>query len=156
MIRWFARNHVAANFLMLAILFGGVWSYLKRVPLEVQPSIEFKQVRIDIEYRGASPADVERAVVIPVEQAMEGLSGVKSIESDARAGMASIEINVRDAVDPREVLDEVTQRVQRITSFPQETEAPQIYVPDSAAWFDVIKVAVCGELDARLAIDSDA
>ncbi len=147
MIRWFARNHIAANFLMLAILLGGLWSYSWRVPLEVQPSLQFNEVRVNIEYRGASPADVERAVVIPVEQAMEGLSGVKSIESDARAGSGEIEINTRDSVDPRELLDEVSQRIERITSFPQETEPPEIYVPDTARWFDVIKVAVAGDLE---------
>ena len=74
MIRWFARNHIAANFLMLAILLAGVWTYMKRVPLEVQPSLLFNEVRIEIEYRGGSPADVERAVVIPVERACRASS----------------------------------------------------------------------------------
>lgn len=147
MIRWFARNHIAANFLMIAVLLAGVWSYFQRVPLEVQPSLTFKEVRVNVEYRGGSPEDVERAVVIPVEQALEGLTGVKEIESDARAGSGEIVVHARDNTDVREMLDEITQRVERISSFPQETEPPNIYIPDTSKWFDVIKVAVTGEME---------
>lgn len=147
MIRWFARNHIAANFLMIAILLAGVWSYFQRVPLEVQPSLQFKEVRINVEYRGGSPEDVERAVVIPVEQALEGLTGVKEIESDARAGSGEITVRARDNTDVREMLDEITQRVERVPSFPPETEPPNIYIPDTSKWFDVIKVAVTGEME---------
>ena len=147
MIRWFARNSIAANFLMLGIVLVGIWSYMTRVPLEVQPSIQFNQVRVNVEYRGGSPEDVERAVVIPVELALEGLPGVKSIESEARAGSGEIEINAKDSVDPRELLEEVRQRVDRISTFPAETEPPRVYVPDSSKWFDVIKIAVTGDME---------
>ncbi|MCH7226519.1 efflux RND transporter permease subunit [Haloferula sp. A504] len=147
MIRWFARNHIAANFLMLAIMLAGVWSYMKRVPLEVQPSLLFNEVRIEVEYRGGSPADVEKAVVIPVEQALEGLPGVKVIESDARSGSGQITLEARDNTDVRDLLDEVNLRMERIPALPPETEPPRVYIPDTAKWFDVIKVAVTGEMD---------
>ncbi|MGB1129983.1 MAG: efflux RND transporter permease subunit, partial [Haloferula sp.] len=147
MIRWFARNAIAANFLMLGILLVGTWSYMTRVPLEVQPAFKFNEVRVNIEYRGGSPADVERAVVIPVELAMEGLPGVKTIESEARAGVGQIEISAKDSVDPKELLEEVRQRIDRISSFPPETEPPRVYIPDSSKWFDVIKIAVTGDMD---------
>jgi len=147
MIRWFARNAIAANFLMLGILLVGIWSYMTRVPLEVQPAMKFNQVRVKVEYRGGSPEDVERAVVIPVELSLEGLPGVKSIESEARAGSGEIEINVKDSVDTRELLEEVRQRVDRISTFPGETEPPRVFVPDSSKWFDVVKIAVTGDMD---------
>ncbi|BCX46241.1 multidrug efflux pump subunit AcrB [Haloferula helveola] len=146
MIQWFARNDIAANFLMIGILLIGGWSYFKRVPLEVQPGLQFNEIRIDVEYRGGSPEDVERSVVIPVELALEGLAGVKSIESEARAGSGEIEVNTKDGVDPKDLLEEVRQRVDQITSFPAETEPPRVWIPDTARWFDVIKIAVTGEM----------
>ena len=40
MIRWFARNDVAANFLLIAILVLGLRAAFTQIPLEVRPSYE--------------------------------------------------------------------------------------------------------------------
>ena len=66
MIRWFARNDIASNFLIVAILLWGGYSAVERVPLEVQPAIKFNEVDITVSYRGGSPEDVENAVVVPI------------------------------------------------------------------------------------------
>jgi multidrug efflux pump subunit AcrB len=147
MIRWFARNDIAANFLIVAILLWGGYSAMERVPLEVQPALKFKEVHINVPYRGGSPDDVERAVVIPIESALEGLPGVKSVVSNARNGSGSVEVIAADNTDPKALLEEIKTRVARITTFPQETEPAQISIPDSSMWFDVIKIAVAGEMD---------
>lgn len=147
MIRWFARNDIAANFVMFGILIFGIWTAFDRIPLEVQPSIQFREVRVSVDYRGGSPEDVERAVVVPIESALEGLPGVKEINSRISPGSGEIRVVADDDVDPKELLDEVQTRVDGITTFPQEIEPPKLQVPDSAAWFDVIKVAITGDMD---------
>ncbi len=40
MIRWFANNGIAANFLMLGILVAGLYTAIYRIPLEVTPTSE--------------------------------------------------------------------------------------------------------------------
>jgi multidrug efflux pump subunit AcrB len=147
MIRWFARNDIAANFLLLGILILGAYSVMERIPLEVQPAWKFKQVNIEVPYRGGTPEDVEKAVVIPIESALEGLSGVESIQSDALSGMGRIRVFAHDTTDVKELMDEVKTRVDRITTFPPEIEPPRIAVPDSNQWFDVVKVVVAGRMD---------
>jgi len=147
MIRWFARNDIAANFLLFGLLLWGGWSLKEKVPLEVQPAIVFKQVDINVPYRGGSPEDVERAVVLPIEGALEGLQGVKFIEARAYSGSARITVRAEDGVDTRLLLEEVKTRVTRLTNLPGETEPAQVTIPDSAAWFDVIKIAIAGEMD---------
>ena len=147
MIRWFARNDIAANFLILAILLWGGYSAKELVPLEVQPAIKFNQVDINVPYRGGSPQDVERAVIIPIESSLEGLKGVERIESEARSGFGRVRVIARESGKPKELMEEVKTRVARITTFPQEIEPPQIQIPDSDLWFDVIKIAVTGEMD---------
>ena len=59
MIRWFARNDIATNFLILAILLWGGYSAIERVPLEVQPALRFNRVDIWVPYRGGSPAGTD-------------------------------------------------------------------------------------------------
>lgn len=148
MIRWFARNDIAANFLIAAIILWGGYSAIERVPLEVQPAIEFNRIDINVEYGGGSPADVEKAIIIPVENALVGLQGVKTLDSEAYTGLARIRIYTKTGVDPRELMEEVKTRVDRITTLPPETEPPDIQVPDSSKWFDVIKIGIAGEMDS--------
>ncbi len=147
MIRWFARNDIAANFLILGILLWGGYSIVERVPMEVQPAIQFKRVDIEVNYRGGSPADVEKAVIIPIENALIGLQGVKQVFSQARNGSAQISIMTKDGTDPHRLQEKVKARVNRVTNLPAETEPPVIEVPDSSLWFDVIKIAVAGDMD---------
>lgn len=147
MIRWFARNSIAANFLMIAILLGGFWSYTQRIALEVQPTMRLDEVEVSVNYRGGSPDDVERSVVIPIERALQGIPGVESVDTRIRGGGADIDVNTVDGTDPRDLVEDIQQRVDSITVFPDELEPPEVRVPDSSAWFDVIKVAVTGDMD---------
>ena len=63
MIAWFARNGVAANLLMAVILVTGIHAVHPRIPLEVFPSFELDIITISVPFRGATPEDVEEAVV---------------------------------------------------------------------------------------------
>lgn len=147
MIRWFARNDIAANFLLFGLLLWGGWSLMEKVPLEVQPAIVFQQVDINVSYRGGSPEDVERAVILPIEGALEGLQGVDNIESRATSGNARVIVQAEEGTDTRQLMEEIKTRISTLTNLPGETEPPQVRIPDSAAWFDVIKIAIAGDMD---------
>ncbi len=73
MIRWFANNGIAANFLMMAILVAGIYTAIYRVPLEITPALSWNTVMIEMPYRGGTAKDVERAVLILIEEALEGV-----------------------------------------------------------------------------------
>ncbi|MBG7606982.1 MAG: efflux RND transporter permease subunit [Verrucomicrobia bacterium] len=147
MIRWFAKNDIAANFLLFGILAWGIWSAVEKVALEVQPAYSPEKIYINIDYRGASPADVEKAVVLPVESALEGLPGVKTIESRANDGNARIIVVSESKRNLKPLLEEVKTRVDRINSFPDEVDPPRVYIPDTSQWYDVIKIAIQGDMD---------
>ncbi len=147
MIRWFAKNDIAANFLLVGILAWGAWSAVEKVALEVQPTFEADRIFITVNYRGGSPADVEKSVVLPIESALEGLSGVDSVESHASDGLARVTVYSTTKRNLKNLKDEVKTRIDRITSFPKEIDPPDVAIPDSNQWFDVIKVAVCGDMD---------
>ena len=70
MIRWFARNDIAANFLIIAILLWGGYSAMEKVQLEVQPAMDFGRIDVDVSYRGGTPAAIEKSVIIPIEKAI--------------------------------------------------------------------------------------
>ncbi len=147
MIRWFANNDIAANFLMVGILLAGLYVGLNKIPLEVQPAREFNNIRISISYRGGTPRDVEQAVLIPIEAALEGLDGIETVHSDARRGRGWLWLDLEDGVDKRVVLEDVKSRVDGINTFPSEIEKPEIYIPDTSHWYEVLTVAVTGNLE---------
>ena len=144
MIAWFANNPVAANLLMVIILCSGIWSMLELVPLEVFPSFERDSVTVDVRYRGATPAEVEEAVVIRVEEAIADLQGIEEMISSAREGSGQIRIDVDKGTDPRELLDDVKNRVDAITTFPDDVERPSYQVVEFRR--EVISVVVAGAL----------
>ncbi|MEN8775345.1 MAG: efflux RND transporter permease subunit, partial [Akkermansiaceae bacterium] len=148
MIRWFANNGIAANLLMFAILAAGFNAAWNKVPLEVVPeSSAWEIVYMEMPYRGGTPKDIEENVLIPVERALEGISGIREVNSDAMPGMAKFYFRAKDGVDLDKLLDEIKSRVDTISTFPGETERAKIIIPDSSGRLPVLSVAVTGELD---------
>ena len=101
MIRWFASNGIAANFLMAGILVAGVYTALYRVPLEVTPARSWDTVMIEMPYRGATAKDVERAILVPIEESLEGVKGIKHLHADGSRGMARFYLNAEPGTDLR-------------------------------------------------------
>lgn len=147
MIAWFARNHVAANLLMISIILAGLFSLFNRIPLEVFPSFESRVVRVDISLRGATPEDAELAIATRVEEAVQDLEGIEEIVSTSREGGSSISIEVASGYDPRELLNDVKNRVDAINTIPGDAERPVISL---STWKrDVITVTVAGDVSEQ-------
>ncbi|MBN2515696.1 MAG: efflux RND transporter permease subunit [Deltaproteobacteria bacterium] len=141
-IAWFAENHVAANLLMLFLIFAGVLT-LTTIKLEVFPETSLDRISITTEYPGASPAEVEEAVIRRIEERLAGLAGIKRIDSTAREGLGTITIEVIKGWDVKSLLDEVKAEVDRITTLPDEAEKP--VVREVTARVQVINIAVYGD-----------
>ncbi|MFI4874026.1 MAG: efflux RND transporter permease subunit, partial [Blastopirellula sp. JB062] len=146
MMRWFATIGIAANFMMLAILVGGVYTALFNIPLEVSPERSFESVRVDMTYRGGTAKDVEQAILIPIEESLEGVEGIRDIISEGRQGQGRVTVDAEPGSDLRVLMEDISARIDTITSFPDETERPQISIPDSSNWWEVLSIAVTGRL----------
>jgi len=144
MIGWFARNSVAANLLMAIIFFLGIQAVMERIPLEVFPEFERDVITVQMSYRGATPAEVEEGVVIRIEEAIQDLQGIERITSNANEGVARVRIELDQNTDPRDMLDDVKNRVDAISTFPDNSERPTYGVVQFRR--EVISVVVAGEL----------
>ena len=90
-IDWFARNPVAANLLMIFLIVSGLFASTT-VKQEVFPEFSLDQVSIEVPYLGAAPEEVETAVAVRVEEAIQGLDGIKEVTSRSYEGMASVSV----------------------------------------------------------------
>jgi multidrug efflux pump subunit AcrB len=102
---------------------------------------------VDVVYPGASPKEVEKGVVIRVEEAVREIEGISEMKSFSREGYGSVSIEVGSGYDLTEVMDEVKMAVDRISSFPVQIENPRIY--KSQMQMDAIRVQVYGDLDEK-------
>ncbi len=143
---WFASNSVAANLLMIFLLATGVLALLT-IKVEVFPHIARDVVKVSVPYLGASPAEVEDGVCLRVEEALSGIEDIKKISSVAAEGMGTIVAEVEDYADTLQVLDDVKSEVDRIETFPVETEKPIVADLDNRQ--KVITLAIYGQVSER-------
>jgi len=142
MIAWFARNDVAANLLMATILLLGLTFLTTKIPLEVFPSTEIRQVSINMSLRGATPEDVEQGVAILLEEAVSDLEGIKQIVSRSSEGSVSVRLELENGVDSQRLLNEVKSRVDAVNNFPVNAEKPIVSIPKRQR--EVISVVIAG------------
>ncbi|MCF8144002.1 MAG: efflux RND transporter permease subunit [Deltaproteobacteria bacterium] len=139
---WFAGNHVAANLLMIFFVLAGAVTGLT-MKIEVFPEFTLDRIVVTTEYLGASPAEVEEAIIRRIEERVAGLAGIKRIDSTAREGSGTVTIEVMEGWDLKKLLDEVKAEVDSITTFPNEAEKP--IVRELTRRTQVISLAVYGD-----------
>ncbi len=143
-IAWFAANHVAANLLMFLIIVAGLISAFS-IRKETQPEFELNMIEVQVPYLGAGPEEVEEGVVIKIEEAIQDVSGIKTIRSTSSEGSGQVTIEVAIDADLNEVMSEVKTRVDAISTFPALTEKPVISRIEVEN--PVVMIAIHGDLD---------
>ena len=143
-IAWFARNSVAANLILLVIVASGA-IVLTDLKQEIFPEFSLDVITIGVEYRGAAPQEIEDAICVRVEEALQGLDGIKKMTSTANEGQGLVTLEISAGYDVREVLENVKASIDAIDTFPEDVEKP--VVQELTSRFQVINVAVAGEAD---------
>jgi multidrug efflux pump subunit AcrB len=143
LIAWFAKNDVAANLLMVTVILVGAYALINETPVEIFPTTDPETIRVSVPLRGATPEDAELGLAVRIEEAIEGLEGVKKMTSVSVEGSANLWIEVDEDSDPRVVLDDVKTRVGAINTFPAQAEKPVISLAQRT--HGVITTVVSGE-----------
>jgi multidrug efflux pump subunit AcrB len=145
-IEWFARNAVAANLLMVILLAGGLYSVLT-IKKESQPPIETNFITVTMPFLGASPEDVEEGILVKIEESIQDIEGIEELVSTGRRGSGTVQIEVSAGYDVPEVMNEIKNRVDAISTFPANTEKP--IVSRTRFQQQVNIISVYGDVDER-------
>ena len=143
-LAWMAGNPVAANLLMLVFIIGGLLFAL-RMKQEVFPEFDLDIVTVTVAVPGATPEEIEKSVVQAVEEAVQGLDGVDEVTAIIREGSGVVTIQALEDADGNKLLQDVKAEVDRITTFPQEAEAPQIALKSTQ--HEVLSLVLTGSVD---------
>ncbi|MDF7801915.1 efflux RND transporter permease subunit [Pontiellaceae bacterium B1224] len=141
-IAWMVKNPVAANLLMLLCLVGGFVTFTT-LKQEVMPNITEDIVSIKVTYSGGTPEEMEQSVCLVVEEAVRSLEGIEEVTSVASEGSASISAELMEGVDRVKVYQDIKSEVDRITTFPDGAEEPEVSLSERRR--DAMALVLFGE-----------
>lgn len=109
---------------IMAVLFGVL--ALSRIPIQLAPDVRKPIVVITTEWPGAAPAEVEREIVNPQEEALRGLEGLDIMTSSSQTGEAEITLEFSTGTDMSQTLLLVSNRLDRVGDYPDEASEPSL------------------------------
>ncbi|WP_193336956.1 efflux RND transporter permease subunit [Devosia beringensis] len=135
-------NHpVFATMIMVAIMVFGVYSY-QRLPIESMPDVDFPVVAVVVSYPGASPEAVEADVVQPIEDAVNTIAGLDTIQSTAQAGQALVLMIFDLEQDSQQMAQEVRDKIDPVGALlPDGAGDPRVLRFDPSA-LPILSLAV--------------
>lgn len=146
-IAWMASNPVSANLIMLLCLVGGL-IMASQIKQEVFPEFESEIVTVSVAYPGASPEEVEKGIVLAIEERVTGLDGIKKVTSSSVEGVGTVTIEALEGTDMERLAQDVKGEVDRISSFPEDSETPKVVVASNQR--RTLSIAVYGDLEERV------
>ncbi|MGF1502710.1 MAG: efflux RND transporter permease subunit [Paracoccaceae bacterium] len=109
---------------LMAVMFGAL--ALSKIPIQLTPDVRKPVIEVNTTWAGAAPAEVEREIVNPQEQELQGLPGLEEIESSASTGNAQITLRFGIGTDMDRSLLLVSNRLDRVTGYPDEADEPRL------------------------------
>jgi len=130
------QNHQFTIVIILLIVLVGVITFLT-MPRSEDPQNEMPGTAISIIYPGATPEDIEKLVIDPVEEALNELDDVKKITSRAADSQAFIAIEFTSDSDPEDKYRKVIEKMNGV-----EPELPQEIYSIEKTKFTVMDVSI--------------
>ncbi len=138
------ENHVLATLTFVLVLVMGLLAYFQ-MPREKNPSFNYNAVAVVVLLPGASTWDIEKALTIPVEQAVAKVDDVRTVTSVSQEGLSTTIVrfgDINDETYDRRITD-LRREVQNISSsLPPEASSPTISSVNSSNSFPSVSVII--------------
>ncbi len=145
------RNSVLVNMVMILIIAMGAYALIT-LPMELFPQVKLNRVIIRVTFPGASPEEVEKLVVRPIEDEIQTLDHLDFYLSTSVEGLTTINVVFKSITDDefRTVYADLRREVDRV-ELPDETKDPVYVSLESSTWMPTVTIAVSGDLpESRL------
>jgi hydrophobic/amphiphilic exporter-1 (mainly G- bacteria), HAE1 family len=138
------RRRPVTILVIILVLVAGVVTY-GNLQRELFPDIEFPNITIITVYPNGNPEAVERDVTKPIEEAVDGISGLKEIQSTSSENVSLVLLTFEFGEDMEEAERTITGNINSI-DFPAGVESPTVSRINNNT-FPVIQLSVTGDRD---------
>ena len=83
------KRAILAAMMIAALMVFGFFSF-PRIGVELFPNVEFPVITTTVIYPGADPTTMESKVAEPIEEAVQGISGIKRLTSRNLEGVTQV------------------------------------------------------------------
>lgn len=137
----FTRHATLGNLVMAMMVIGGLYA-APLIRAQFFPDTVVQEVDVSVQWDGAGPEDVDRAIVAVLEPALIGVEGVALTSSRAVEGSARIELEFEPGWDMSRAISDVEAAIASAGDLPENAEEPEI---SRSAWRDsVADVVISG------------
>lgn len=137
-LKSFIERPVLASVISIVIVIAGIIG-LASLPVEQYPDIAPPTVMVHASYPGASAETIQKSVIVPLEEAINGVEDMTYITSAAAAGSASISIYFKQGTDPDMAAVNVQNKVSTATG-KLPSEVTQIGVTTMKRQTSMVKI----------------
>lgn len=131
--RFSVSRPVTAGIISVALFILGVF-YLAKMPVSLYPDVSIPFISVTVPYPGASPEQIESAIVKPIEAEVAGLKKISRVIGVARPGFGQLILGFKMSADEQEAADAVREKVSIVKGrFPQGTKEPIVARVDVGA-----------------------
>lgn len=131
---------------MILLIIGGFAS-IPKLDKQFFPTPEINQIQIRMEFRGASPSEVEEQISVRIEEAIHDLNGIEELRSSSREGLSTVMVEVESDYPTQKLTNDINTRVDAIRTFPSDAERPT--VTELTYRHQMGRVQIYGDLSER-------
>ena len=147
-VTWFVNNSVPANLFMFFLIVGGFFVSYPSIKAEFFPVPDPKAVTIIVPYPLDSASEVEASISSKIEDRLEGVSGIKKINSNSLEGGGYVGVRIFASADFDNTFEEIKTIVDGITTFPENSEEPIVKKLEITE--KVLDVVIHGDVDENV------
>lgn len=142
------KRPVFATMLNVVLIIFGLFS-LPKLAIDLYPDVDFPVVTATVVYPGADPESIEQKVLDPLEKALNGISGLKNLSSNAYPNFGQIILQFNLEKNSDEAAQEVRDKVfAAVSKLPPEAETPVVQKFDIGG-APILNLALQGSLDIK-------
>ena len=118
LVKYFLQKKSVTILLLILVLGGGLFSYIKMGKLEDAP-FTIKQALVMTPYPGASPSEVQSQVTDVLEESIQSLGELYYLKTENRAGLSKITVYVKKEIradEMQQLWDKLRRKVNDVQS----------------------------------------
>ena len=131
-IRWSINKPVSvAVGVILVVMFGLIG--LGAIPIQLTPTVDRPNIEVTTRWPGRSPQEIVDNITREQEKRLKNVSNLKRMRSTSTEGQSTISLEFYLGADISRALQEVSDSLRQVPSYPAEVDEPTIKAADGAS-----------------------